>query len=160
MVGALDLVRLSFCPSHVSIHVGTEAGLSGRNLGRYVYQFVKLGWFLSSTSSGGLLPLLGVTSSGEPGLLVDEAPDPLFSNDVAAAGHLAQPRRSTIIKHVDISNALHLVPLKTSDVPSLGRWSASRHLLRALVTSTTERIFNDLDVIFLYFKGAFVRFGM
>ena len=43
---------------------------------------------LAPTSSGGMLSLLDVSSSGEPGLLVDEAPDSLFSGDVVAAGHL------------------------------------------------------------------------
>jgi hypothetical protein len=111
-VGALDLVGLSFCPSLVSIGVGTDDGLSGGNLGRYVYQLVELGWFLAPTSSGDLLPLLGVLSSGKLGLLVDEAPDSLFSGDVVAAGHLAQPGHSTITKHVGVSDVLHLVALK------------------------------------------------
>ena len=85
---ALDLVGLSFCPSIVFVGAGTDDGLSGENFGRYVYQLVELGCFLAPTSSGGLLPLLGVSSFGEPRLLVDEAPDSLFSGDVVAAGHL------------------------------------------------------------------------
>ena len=45
LVGALDLVGLSFCPSLVSVGAGTDDGLSDENLGRYVYQLVELGWF-------------------------------------------------------------------------------------------------------------------
>jgi hypothetical protein len=42
-----------------------------------LYQLAgKLGWFSSSTTSGGLFPLLGDLSSGTPGLLVIEALDP------------------------------------------------------------------------------------
>jgi hypothetical protein len=57
-----------------------------------LYQLAeKSGWFSSSTASGGLFPLLGDSSSGAPGLLVIEAPDPLLSDDVLAVGHLARP---------------------------------------------------------------------
>lgn len=38
----------------------------------------KSGWFSSRTASGGLLPLLGYSSSGASELLVIEAPDPLL----------------------------------------------------------------------------------
>jgi hypothetical protein len=42
-----------------------------------LYQLVgKSGWFSSSTASGSLFPLLDDSSSGAPGLLVIEAPDP------------------------------------------------------------------------------------
>jgi hypothetical protein len=113
---------------------------------------VELGWFLAPTSSSGLLPLLGVSSSGKLGLLVDEVPDSLFSGDVVAAGHLAQPGRSTITKHVGVSDVLHLVALKTSDVLSSGRWSASRLLLRPSATRTTGRILQRLGCNFPLFS--------
>ena len=74
LVGALDLVGLSFCPSLVSVGAGTDDGLSDENHGRYVYQLVELGWFLAPTSSDGLLPLLGVSSSDEPGLMRRQIP--------------------------------------------------------------------------------------
>lgn len=151
LVGALDLVGLSFCPSLVSVGAGTDDGISGGNLGRYIYQLVELGWFLVPTSSCGLLPLLGVSSFVEPGLLVDEAPNSLFSGDVVAAGHLAQPGRSTITKHIGVSDVLHLVALKTSDVPSSRRWSASRLLLRLLAARTTGRILQRLGCNFPLF---------
>jgi hypothetical protein len=36
---------------------------------RYVYQPMELGWFLAPTSSGGLLPLLDVSSFGRGGVV-------------------------------------------------------------------------------------------
>jgi hypothetical protein len=92
-----------------------------------LYQLAeKLGWFSSFTASGGLFLLLGDSSSGASGLLVIEAPDPLLCGDVLAVGHLAWLVRSVIIWHVSVPNVLLMVPLKSSDVLSSGRWSASR----------------------------------
>jgi hypothetical protein len=95
--------------------------------------------------------------SGEVGLLVDEAPDSLFSSDVVAAGHLAQPGRSTITKHVGVSDVLYLVALKTSYVPSSGRWSASRLLFRRSATRTTGRILQRLGCNFPLFRGCLCK---
>jgi hypothetical protein len=83
-----------------------------------------MGWSLSPT----LHPLLGDLLSGEPGLLV-EAPNPLLSSDVMATGHLDRSVRSAVIKHIGTSDVLLMVPLKTSDVPSLEMRSASGRLL-------------------------------
>jgi hypothetical protein len=116
-------------------HTGDNAMLYGISF----YQLVRSGWF-SVPTSGGLLSLPGVSSSGVKGLLVVEAPDPSFSGDAMATGHLPRPGRSAITKHVGISDVLLLVPLKTFDVPSSARWSASRRLFRPSAARTTGRV--------------------
>jgi len=70
----------------------------------------KSGWFSSPTTSGGLLPLLGDSSSDVPGLLVIEAPDPLYTGDVIRLV------RSAITKLVGVPDVLLMVPMKISDV--------------------------------------------
>jgi hypothetical protein len=82
----------------LSNHTGDNAMLYSISF----YQLVRSGWFSVPTSSGGLLPLPGVSSSGVSGLLVVEAPDPSFSGDVMATGHLPRPRCSAITTHVGI----------------------------------------------------------
>jgi hypothetical protein len=47
------------------------------------YQLVRSGWFSVPTSSGGLLPLLGISLSGGSRLSVVEALDPLFSDEAS-----------------------------------------------------------------------------
>ena len=70
----------------------------------------KSGWFSFPTASGGLLPLLGDSSSGVPELLVIEAPNPLYTGDVIRLV------RSAITRHVGVPDVLLMVPMKISDV--------------------------------------------
>ena len=71
----------SFCPFQVYV-------VAGGRFGRFAYQLAeKLGWDLCTTASGGFFSLLRISSSGEPGLLVIEVPDPLFAGEVMASGH-------------------------------------------------------------------------
>ncbi|RLN18579.1 hypothetical protein C2845_PM02G28280 [Panicum miliaceum] len=86
------------------------------------YRLVKSGWFLLPTSSVGLLPLRGNSTSGEPGSSVLGASDPLLSSsDAMAAGHLARPVPSTVTRRVGVSDVLLMMPLKAS-FPSSERW--------------------------------------
>jgi hypothetical protein len=123
-----------------------------------LYQLAgKSGWFSSSTISGGLFPLLGDSSSGAPGLLVIEAPDPLLCDDVLAVGHLARLVRSAIIWHVGVPNVLLMVPLKISDV--LRRESGQLHgrQLRPSATGTTGRNLQGLGCNLFYFQGCLCK---
>lgn len=75
----------------------------------------KSGWFSSPTTSGGLLPRLGDSSSNVPGLLVIEAPDSLYTGDVIRLV------RSAITRHVGVPDVLLMVQIKISDVFSSER---------------------------------------
>jgi hypothetical protein len=83
---------------------------------------------------------------GEPGLLV-EAPDPLLSGDVMATCHLDRPVRSAVIKHVDTSDVLLMVPVKTSDV-----------LLQSSATRTTGRTLQRPGCNLFFFQEYLCKF--
>ena len=100
----------SFCPFQVYV-------VAGGKFGRSAYQLTeKLGWDLCTTASGGFFSLLGISSSGEPELLVIEAPDLLFAGEVMASGHPDWPVRSMLKRHVGLPDVLFMVPLKFSTV--------------------------------------------
>jgi len=89
------------------------SGDTGEDIGGYSSRLnEKSGRFSSTTASGGFFSLLGISSSGEPGPLVIEAPDPLFAGKVMASGHLDWPIRSVLKKHVGLPDVLLMVPLK------------------------------------------------
>jgi len=86
----------------------------GITLAGYVYQLEKSGWFSFPTVSGGFLPTAwDVSSSGAPGLLLIEAPDPLLSGDVMAFSHFGRLVRSAFKRHVGVSDMLLTVPLNS-----------------------------------------------
>jgi hypothetical protein len=74
LIGVLVLDEIPYDPSLFFVDTGTDAGFSGRILGRYVYQLVKSGWSFASTFSGGFLPLRGGLLVGVLGMSVVEAP--------------------------------------------------------------------------------------
>jgi hypothetical protein len=131
--------------------LGNYTGDNAMLYGISFCQLVRSGWF-SFPTSGGLLSLPGVSSSGVPGLLVVEALDPSFFGDAMATGHLPRPGRLAITKHVSISDVLLLVPLKTFDVPSSARWSASRRLFRPSAARTTGRVLQGSGCNFSFFQ--------
>jgi len=77
---------------------------------------LKSGWDLCTIAPGGFFSLLEISSSGEPELLVIEAPDPLFVGEVMASGHLDWPVRSVLKRHVSLFEVLLMMPLKFSTV--------------------------------------------
>jgi len=118
----------------------------------------KSGWFSSPTTSGGLLPLLGDSSSDVPGLLVTETPDSLYTGDVIRLV------RSAISRHVGVPDVLLMVPMKISDVFRRRGGRLHGWQLRLLVVTGTigrsGETCKDLDVICFTFRIIFVSFGM
>ena len=112
----------------------------------------KSGWFSSPTTSGGLLPLLGDSSSDVPGLLVIEAPDPLFTGDVIRLV------RSAITRHVGVLDMLLIVPMKISDVLRQKRWSASRAAASTVSNGTTGRNLQEFGCNLFYFQNYLCKF--
>jgi len=112
----------------------------------------KSGWFSSPTASGGLLPLLGDSSSGVAGLLVIEAPDPLYTGDVIRLV------RSAFTRHVGVPDVLLMVPMKIYDV--LRRKSGRLHgqQLRPSATGMTGRNLQGLGCSLFYFKICLCKF--
>jgi len=60
--------------------------------------------------------VVGISSSGELGLLVIEVPDSLFAAEVMGSGHLDWFVRSVLKRHVSLLDVLLMVPLKLSIV--------------------------------------------
>jgi len=60
--------------------------------------------------------VVGISSSGELGLLVIEGPDPLFAGEVMGSGNLDWFVRSVLKRHVSLPDVLLMVPLKLSIV--------------------------------------------
>ena len=120
------------------------------------YQLVKLGWFPLPTSSGGLLPLRGVSLSGDLGLSTAEASDIRFSGDVMAFGHLVRPARSASKLCVGIAGVPLWVPLKIC-VFSSGGWSASTRLFRPSATRTSGRSLQGRGCIFCICQGCLCK---
>jgi hypothetical protein len=133
---------------------------SGDELGRYVYRFaVQPGWILPTTYFGGLIPLLGVLSSGVWGLLVLlEAPNPFSFGDVMAACHLFRPARSMAIKCADAFVILLLVPCKNCVYSSGRRSASSSKWLQPLATRTTGRMtVQGLCCNFFFLQGCLCK---
>ncbi|CAO2177745.1 unnamed protein product [Urochloa humidicola] len=123
-----------------------------------VYQLAgKSGWVSSTTASGGLLPLLGDSSSGALGLLVIEVPDPLFSGDVMAIGHLARPVRSAITRHVGVPNMLLMVPLKMGNVFRREGGRLHGRQIRPSVAGTTGRNLQGLGCNLFYCQACLCK---
>ena len=132
------------------------SGDTGEDPGRYSYRHLeKSGRFSSSTASGGFFSLLGVSSTGEPGQLVIEAPDPLLAGEVMASGHLDWPVRSAFKKHVAAHGAS-----KSSSV--LRRQGGRLHgrQLRSSVTGQTGSTLQGRGCILFYFQGCLCKFGI
>ena len=123
------------------------------------YQLVKLGWFPLPTSSGGLLPLRGVSLSGEMELSTAEASDTWFSGNVMAFDHLVRHARSASKVCVGIAGVPLWVPLKIC-VFSSGGWSASTRLFRPSATRTSGRSLQGRGCIFCICQGCLVSVGM
>jgi len=102
--------------------------------------------------AGGLLPLLGGSSSGVPGLLVIEAPASLYTGDVIRLV------RSAITKHVGVPDVLLMVPMKISDV--LRRKGDRLHgrQLRPSSTETTGRNLQGFGCNLFYFQNYLCKF--
>ena len=125
----------------------------------YVYQLEKSGWFSFPTVSGGFLPIArDVSSSGVPGLLVIEVPDPLLSGDVIAFSHLVRHVRSAFKRHVGVSDMLLMVPLKFSDVLRREGGRLHRRQLRPSATGTTGRNLQEFGCNLFYFQNYLCKF--
>ena len=140
VVGQRRLVGF-FCYSFVFV-----ADLAGVDLWSLVYQHEKSGWFSFPTAGGFPPTAWGGSSSGVPGLLVIEAPDPLLSGDV-------RPVRSASTGHIGVPNVLFMVPLEISDI--LRREGGRLHgrQLRPSATGTTGRILQGLSCNLFYFQS-------
>ena len=135
-------------------------GDTGEDLGRYSYRHLeKSGRFSSSTASGGFFSLPGLSSSSEPGLLVIETPDPLFTGEMMAFGHLDWPVRSVIKRHVGLPDVMLMVPLKLSAV--LRRYGGRLHgrQLRSSATRQTGSILQGRGCILYFFQSCLCKFG-
>jgi len=127
---------------------------------RFVYSYLeKSGWCSCTTASGGFFSLPGLSSSSEPGLLVIETPDPLFTGEMMAFGHLDWPVRSVIKRHVGLPDVLLMVPLKLSAV--LRRYGGRLHgrQLRSSATRQTGSILQGRGCILYFFQSCLCKFG-
>lgn len=151
VVGQRRLVGF-FCYSFVFV-----ADLAGVDLWSLVYQHEKSGWFSFPTAGGFPPTAWGGSSSGVPGLLVIEAPDPLLSGDVMAIDHLVRPVHSALIGHVGVPNVLFMVPLKISYI--LRREGGRLHgrQLRPSATGTTGKILQGLSCNLFYFQSCLCK---
>ena len=134
-----------------------DVDLASVDLWSLVYQHEKSGWFSFPTAGGFPSTAWGGSSSGVPGLLVIEAPDPLLSGDVMAFGHLIRPVHSALIGHVGVPNVLFMVPLKISYI--LHREGGRLHgrQLRPSATGTTGRILQGLSCNLFYFQSCLCK---
>jgi hypothetical protein len=152
-VTAPDLIGFFCCLSFVFV-CGTD--VSGGALGRFVY-LERSGWFLVSTYSGGLHPLLGVLYTGVLRLVLFVALDPFYTGKEMVVGHLAWPVRSMTTRHVGFPDMLLLVPLQNFEAASSGRWPASGHLLQSPATRMTGSSLQGLDCNSLVFQGCLCK---
>jgi hypothetical protein len=83
--------------------------------------------------------------------------DTLLSSKAMASGHLIRPECSAATKHIGVSDVLLLVPMKFSDVPSSGGWSASMSLLRSSATMRTGIVLPGLICNFYFFRGCLCK---
>ncbi|OQU83827.1 hypothetical protein SORBI_3005G184000 [Sorghum bicolor] len=112
----------------------------------------KPGWVLVPTFFGGAAPLRGSSSSfGELRALVLVASDSSVSDDVMVDGHLFQPGRSAVTKHVGI-NVLHKTATKNCD-SSPERRLASSNVLWPPAARQTRSCLQELSCNFLFFQG-------
>ena len=120
---------------------------------RFAYRLAgKSGWFSSPTTSGGLLPLLGDSSSGVQGLLVIEAPDPLYTGDVIRLV------RSAITRHVGVPDVLLMVPMKFFYVFRRRGGRLHGWQLRPLATGTIGRNLQGFGCNLFYFQNYLCKF--
>jgi len=156
--GLMPLVFLSLLSIFGSCACGVAT--AGAASVRFVYSYLeKSGWNSCTTSSGGFFSLLGLLSSSEPGLLVIETPDPLFTGEMMAFGHLDWPVRSVIKRHVGLPDVLLMVPLKLSAV--LRRYGGRLHgrQLRSSATRQTGSILQGRGCILYFFQSCLCKFG-
>jgi hypothetical protein len=104
--------------------------------------------------------------------------NPKFLGDEVVVGHVLLPGRSMHLRYVDDFDMLLIVAMENFVVSSsrrdlasscilgasplqlLVRWVLVEGLLHSSATKTTGRPCMDRSVIFLFFKGAFVRVAM
>ena len=146
----------SFGVAFCDISGGFSVLVCGDGVRSVFYQLVKLGWFPLPTSSGGLLPLRGVSLSGEMELSTAEASDIRFSGNVMAFDHLVRHARSASKVCVGIAGVPLWVPLKIC-VFSSGGWSASTRLFRPSATRTSGRSLQGRGCIFCICQGCLCK---
>ena len=128
---------------------------------RFVSQYEKSGWLFSPTFLGGLLPLLGVPSFGQMGVLADLVASGLCpSGEAMAGGHLQRPERLAVLRYADAIDMLLLVPIKNYVSSGRGSASSCRRLLRSPVTSMTRQFLQRSGCNFCFFQRYLVRSGM